>query len=144
MEKWESLGIGAAGTMKSSDYARGRLLPPALFLIVFSLICVLLLLIGLALDVWLILNNPRGERILGRVVWTFLMLAANVVIAVGAWAMIRLQSRGLALTACILAVIPCLGPCFILGIPFGIWGMVVLNDPRVRRAFDRESYDEWD
>ena len=38
-------------------------------------------------------------------------------------------------TASILAVIPCLSPCFILGIPFGIWALVVINQADVKEAF---------
>jgi predicted Zn finger-like uncharacterized protein len=52
----------------------------------------------------------------------------------GAIKMKRLQSFGLAMTACILAMIPC-NCCFILGIPFGIWGLVILNKPAVKEAF---------
>jgi predicted Zn finger-like uncharacterized protein len=37
-------------------------------------------------------------------------------------------------TACILAMIPCVN-CCILGLPFGIWGLVVLNKPEVKDAF---------
>jgi predicted Zn finger-like uncharacterized protein len=52
----------------------------------------------------------------------------------GAIKMKRLQNHGLATTACILAMIPC-NCCFLLGLPFGIWGLVVLNKPAVKEAF---------
>jgi hypothetical protein len=29
-----------------------------------------------------------------------------------------------------------LGPCCIVGIPFGIWAIVVLSKPEVKRAFE--------
>jgi hypothetical protein len=35
----------------------------------------------------------------------------------------------------ILVMIPCLSPCCILGIPIGIWGLIVLMDPNVKAAF---------
>jgi hypothetical protein len=38
------------------------------------------------------------------------------------------------MTACILAMIPC-SACCLLGIPLGIWGLVVINNPEVRGAF---------
>jgi hypothetical protein len=38
-----------------------------------------------------------------------------------------------------MALIPCLGPCYILGIPAGIWALVVLARPEVREAFDRDE-----
>jgi hypothetical protein len=57
-----------------------------------------------------------------------------VVIACG-YSMIRGKSRGLCMTACIVSLIPCTSGCCIFGIPFGIWGLVVLSDPNVKRVF---------
>ena len=71
-----------------------------------------------------------------RILWSVLMLAANAVILAGAMRMKDLRNPGLARGACILALIPCLGPCFVLGIPFGIWGLVALADANVRAAFE--------
>lgn len=43
---------------------------------------------------------------------------------------------GVAFAGAVISVIPCLGsPCCALGIPFGIWALVVLNDPVVKAAF---------
>lgn len=41
----------------------------------------------------------------------------------------------MALIACIVASIPCCSPGCILGIPFGIWGIVVLMNEDVKRSF---------
>jgi len=49
--------------------------------------------------------------------------------------MMRLESYALAITGCILALIPCVSPCCLIGLPFGIWGLVVLNDQTVKPAF---------
>jgi hypothetical protein len=46
----------------------------------------------------------------------------------------RLESHGIATAAAIVAMIPCTG-CCIVGIPFGIWALSVLNDSYVRAAF---------
>jgi hypothetical protein len=35
----------------------------------------------------------------------------------------------------IVAMVPCLGPCCIVGIPIGIWALVVLMKPEVKAAF---------
>jgi predicted Zn finger-like uncharacterized protein len=56
------------------------------------------------------------------------------VIAGGATKMKQLENYNMAMTASILAVIPCSG-CCVLTLPFGIWGLVVLNQPEVREAF---------
>lgn len=51
----------------------------------------------------------------------------------------RMQTRtsyGFALTGAIISVIPCLGsPCCVLGVPFGIWALVVLNDDAIKSDF---------
>ncbi len=59
----------------------------------------------------------------------------GIVIALGAVKMKNLQSYGLAMTASILAMIPCVSPCCLLGLPFGIWALVVLGRPEVKSAF---------
>ena len=46
-----------------------------------------------------------------------------------------LRSYGLCQLGAILAVIPCIGPCYLLGIPFGIWALIALNRPGVREVF---------
>jgi hypothetical protein len=52
----------------------------------------------------------------------------------GAWKMKRLESYGLAMTASILALLPC-SICCLIGLPIGIWSLVVLNKPGVKAAF---------
>jgi hypothetical protein len=42
------------------------------------------------------------------------------------------------LSACILAMLPC-NPCCLLGLPFGIWGLVAINRGDVKREFDYEQ-----
>ncbi|KAB2661535.1 MAG: DUF4339 domain-containing protein [Verrucomicrobia bacterium] len=59
----------------------------------------------------------------------------NVVIALGAHRMGRLRSRGLAMTAGILAIIPCFSVCCLATIPIGIWVVTVLGKPEVRAEF---------
>jgi hypothetical protein len=61
-------------------------------------------------------------------------LALNGFVLLGAVNMLRLKSRSLAFAACIVAILPCSCCCF-LGIPFGIWGLVVLNKPEVKSQF---------
>lgn len=69
-------------------------------------------------------------------VFSLVIAALNGLILFGAIKMLRLQSRSLAMAACILAMLPCTsGCCCILGIPFGIWGLIVLNKPEVKSQF---------
>lgn len=37
--------------------------------------------------------------------------------------------------AAILAMIPCVSPCCLLGLPLGIWALIVLLKPEVKAAF---------
>ena len=62
-------------------------------------------------------------------------LVGNAVIVFGAMKMKNLQSYALAMTAAILALIPCFTACCLIGIPFGIWALVVLLKPEVKAAF---------
>lgn len=65
---------------------------------------------------------------------SILALAVAAVLIFGGLKMKSLQSYGLAMAATILAMVPCLTPCC-LGIPFGIWALVVMLKPEVKAAF---------
>ncbi|MBY0523821.1 MAG: hypothetical protein K2R98_10510 [Gemmataceae bacterium] len=62
-------------------------------------------------------------------------ITVGVLIIVGASKMKRLESYAFAMVSSILAMIPCISPCCLLGLPFGIWALVVLNDQNVKDAF---------
>jgi len=71
----------------------------------------------------------------GRILLFGALLLLNGGIVLGALAMRNLSSRGLALTACLLS---CLNAgCCCVTAPFGIWGLMVLNEEHVKTAFDR-------
>jgi hypothetical protein len=76
----------------------------------------------------------QGMGMVG-VVLAVIALALAVVIIMGATKMMKLESYGMAMAGAILAMIPCLSPCCLLGLPFGIWAIVVLNNPDVKSAF---------
>jgi hypothetical protein len=59
----------------------------------------------------------------------------GVVILIGALKMKKLESHGFAMAASILAMIPCISPCCLIGLPIGIWAIVVLLKPEVKNAF---------
>lgn len=62
-------------------------------------------------------------------------LAMAVLVLVGAMKMKNLNNYALAMTSAIVAMIPCISPCCLLGFPFGIWAIVVLSDGSVKAAF---------
>jgi hypothetical protein len=61
-------------------------------------------------------------------------IALNGVVLFGALKMKNLENFGLSMAAAIIACIPCCS-CCCLGIPVGIWALVVLNKPEVKSAF---------
>lgn len=69
------------------------------------------------------------------VAFGILGLAIGALILIGAIKMKKLQSYGLAMTSAIAGMIPCYWPCCLLGLPFGIWALVVLSDSSVKAAF---------
>ncbi|MCP3138783.1 hypothetical protein [Pyxidicoccus xibeiensis] len=71
----------------------------------------------------------------GRLAVSLPYLLINALVFFGALKMKSLKSYGLAMTAGILSLIPCCGPCLCLGLPVGIWALVVLRKPEVRAAF---------
>lgn len=57
-----------------------------------------------------------------------------IIVLIGAVKMKNLRNYGFALTSCILSMLSPTCCCF-LGLPFGIWGLVALNNPDVKDAF---------
>ena len=69
------------------------------------------------------------------VVSAIIGLLVSGVIFLGAMKMKKLESYGLAMASSIIAMIPCFSPCCLLGLPIGIWALVVLSKPEVKSAF---------
>jgi hypothetical protein len=74
------------------------------------------------------LRGPVGGLI------TLVAAALNGFVLFGCLNMMRLQSFNLAIATCIVAMLPC-QCCCLLGLPFGIWGLIVLNKPEVKSQF---------
>ena len=64
-----------------------------------------------------------------------LCVVLDSLVIVGAYNLQKLNKYGLAMTGAIIACVPCCSPCVVLGIPFGIWALVLLNDPAIKRHF---------
>jgi uncharacterized Tic20 family protein len=67
-----------------------------------------------------------------------LSLIIAPIIVYGAIQMMNGRKYRLAKTSAILAVIPLISCCFIVGIPLGIWALVVLSQPEVKAFFSSE------
>ncbi|MGB2908340.1 MAG: hypothetical protein WBB73_14655 [Candidatus Aminicenantaceae bacterium] len=62
-----------------------------------------------------------------------LLVAAFIIYA--ALKMKDLQQWSLAVAASILAMFPCISPCCVIGLPVGIWCLVILMKPEVKDSF---------
>jgi hypothetical protein len=116
---------------------------PAIFLLTLSSLFVLLIVASLPGQIVRIraIDTSTAEgagELFGGVISLALWPLMNLAIALGAISMIRLKNYRSAYTAAILSVIPICSPCFLLGIPFGIWAIVVLNRPEVKQRFMNE------
>lgn len=133
------------GDLNTAPAALDQVSTPAILLMVIAGL-------GLAGGVFSIVVNTAGMAIGSQmresqaimnlasgafgIAMALLSLMANAVILFGAMKMKRLQSFGLSMTAAILALVPCM-TCCCLGLPVGIWALVVLNKPEVKGAFSR-------
>jgi len=69
------------------------------------------------------------------IVLGFVGVLIGILILVGGMKMRNLENYNLSMLVTILVMVPCVSPCCILGIPIGIWGLIVLMDPNVKAAF---------
>lgn len=79
-------------------------------------------------------GHIAGYRV-GQITASLFFVACSSLELMGAFHLHTHRSRKLVLTGAILCCIPCLSPCLILGIPIGIWSLVVLNLDTVKSRF---------
>src|SRR5262245_33786343 len=116
---------------------------PAIFLLILSSLFMLLIIASIpsqivrmrAIDTS---TAEGGGELVGSILSLALWPLMNLAIALGAISMLRLKNYASAYTAAVLSVIPVCSPCFLLGIPFGIWAIIVLNRPEVKQRFTKK------
>jgi hypothetical protein len=79
--------------------------------------------------------NAKAAENVGKVIGGVVQVVWSLIVFFGGVQMKGLKSRGYVFFSCIWAMLPC-NLCCLLGLPFGIWGLVVVNDPVVRRGFE--------
>ncbi len=72
---------------------------------------------------------------IGAVVGAMIGFAFDALVIIGAMKMKKLESYGLAMAASIVAMLPCISCGCLLGLPIGVWSLIVLNKPEVKSAF---------
>lgn len=121
-----------------------RVSGPATALIVTAILGMIAQVLGMIANLFSLVAGPaaQGQDALPLVfggginlVFGAFGLAMGALILIGAMKMKNLENYSFAMAAAIIAMIPCISPCCLLGLPFGIWALVVLNDDSVKAAF---------
>ncbi|MEQ8789287.1 MAG: hypothetical protein RIC55_23540 [Pirellulaceae bacterium] len=119
---------------------------PAVGLVIVSSFWMLILVVMLVLNLFQLitgadLNIEQGQDMLGEaamplnLVGIMLQAGVNSCVLYGSLGMVQRRNYGVAVTASVLAVIPCFSPCFFLGIPLGLWALFLLFRPEVKYGF---------
>ena len=116
---------------RDEAYARNKVQGPAIALMVTFGIALAISLVSLVMFLAMMAQGDADPTALFQFVFS---VPLSIFVVYGANKMRRLEQHGVATAAAICAMIPCSG-CCILGIPFGIWALTVLNDSYVRGAF---------
>jgi hypothetical protein len=144
---YQSPGVaGYAGFGQPDPMAAQRLSAPATALIVTGVLGILAQVGGVLANLAQVNMGagmaPRGVEVAPLMFGAglYLVLGAvgvglSILVIVGATKMKNLESYSLAMASAIIAMVPCTSPCCLLGLPFGIWALVVLNDSSVKAAF---------
>lgn len=127
--------------------AKALVKPPAMILMILSIISIVLsggVLIFSAGQIDMAIfedftrANPveqeKAVNVIGNLVGLILSIPFHIFFIFACKKMMKLESKSVVWMMLILAVIPCCTPCCV-GLPFGIWGIVVMNDPIVKLAF---------
>ncbi len=137
----ESMPEGVAGANLDLDRARQAVKAPGIGMIVAAginavpLLGLLVLLVAKLISAVFFGRQPLGIPwwvVIASAVLT-IDFAVSIVVFLGAMRMMQLRNRGLGITAAILALIA--APGNIIGLPFGIWALVVLGRREVIEAF---------
>ena len=139
-----------AATSGGRDAALQLVKGPAIGLKVTAIVGLVLVAVGLVINVLTLngshiglqqINDPQMQKLFNTlggglgIVQNIIGGVVGVVVLLGAAKMQKLQSYQFALTASIVAMVPCISPCCVFGLPFGIWALVVLNKPEVKSQF---------
>jgi hypothetical protein len=110
--------------------------------IVLQLISLLMRMLGMGAGMMNVPGGGDGSEQLAAMMSGGLGIVAGILgILVGGFIifagmkMRALQSWPMAVAASVLAIIPCLSPCCCIGIPIGIWALIVLFDANVKASF---------
>jgi hypothetical protein len=131
----------AASSPSPAASARKQLLPVAIALLVPSILHIFGGLFFFAY-VYMVVAGPDADPEAAHTLITYCLyygvsMLYSLLLVFGSISLLRTGSYLWAFTVCILAAIPFFGPCYILAVPGGLWGIVVLRRPEIRELFSK-------
>ena len=118
------------------EYANGKLRPIGISMIAMSSVYILLMLTNLGIYVPRIVAGGEDALMASQtLMFVGIIVITNGFIIFGASRMLARRSYTLSIISLCFALIPTLGPCVVLGIPLGIWGLWTITSPEIRRTF---------
>jgi len=143
-------GVPLSASAPAAD-GQNRVSGPATGLMVVGILCVLASILGLVSNLFGLGmgaagaqrgNMPPQFEQYAQMMSGGLGIALNVIgLAMAGFfifastKMRKLESYGMVMTATILSMLPCTSSCCCVGLPVGIWVLVVLMKPEVKSAF---------
>ena len=139
---------GMAGMGGTRESALQQVSGPAIGLLVTAILGLMGAVAGLAMNILGIgfsaagmSGNPEAERWVHLFGGTLGILGNIVAILVGVFLLYaglkirKLENYNAGLIGSIIAMVPCISPCCLIGLPVGIWALVILNRPEVKSHF---------
>lgn len=125
--------------------AESKVTPPAIAIVVVAGLAIAACILGLLFNLLGlgagalggVARDERFAQLLGGTIGMVSNLLGLVLYSVAIWGALKmksLQSYGLAMTAAIIVMLPC-SCCCLIGLPVGIWALVVLLNADVKAAF---------
>jgi hypothetical protein len=138
---YQTSSLASDVSLKPQRSPRHQLLPVAISLLVLSILHIIFGLFYFAF-VYSVSADPDADPMAVHTstvycVYYGITMLYCLLLASGAFSMMRQGSYMWAMTVCILSVVPILGPCYFFGVPIGIWGILVLRRVDVRDSFAR-------
>ncbi|MGD9648713.1 MAG: hypothetical protein AB7U73_23585 [Pirellulales bacterium] len=149
---YASPGFQAGGHPAGATFTKGKVMAPAIGLLVVGSVG---LCAAIFSCVWsMVATPPPVDPNMPPMVQQFMQggfgpmalaiqaifLVLNGLIIAGGIQMLRLKAYTLAMTATILAMINVGNCCCLVGVPIGIWGLVILLQNDVKAAFLQQSH----
>lgn len=131
--------IGIEPKEQSIEQIRRRVSRPGTALLIMGSIAAVFPAIAIVGWLFNLLYIGFNAVVASNLLVSLLFFACSVMISIGGGKMASMESYRLARLGAILACIPFVTPFIFLGIPFGIWALVLLYDPEVKAAFEAMS-----